>query len=329
MILYESVHYDYVMNFDFGGFMKEWDKKRYYSLDYFLKNKFYEKVFKIPLDAGFTCPNRDGMVGFGGCIFCSSKGSGDFAKGSTKSISHQFDEMKIVMEKKWKSKKYIAYFQAYTNTYGEINRLKSLYYEALNQDGVVGIAIATRPDCLSDDVLSLLDEINKKSYLWVELGLQTSNDEIAKFINRGYETKVFDEACEKLNRLGIDSVVHVIFGLPKEDRESMLNTIRYVCSKNIQGIKMHLLYLVYDSLLYEIHKVNPIIFLTKDEYIDLICTAISIIPDNIVIHRITGDAPRETLVEPKWSLKKWEILNEIDDRLKKYNIYQGIYSYSK
>lgn len=304
--------------------MREWNGKRYHSLDYFLKEKFGEKVFKISLDAGFTCPNRDGTVASGGCIFCSKKGSGDFTLGSKKNISAQFNDMKKIMKSKWKSKKYIAYFQAFTNTYGPVEKLRELYYEALVQEGVVGIAIATRPDCLNEEVLDLLSEINEKTYLWVELGLQTSNEDIAEYINRGYELRVFDEAVEKLNKKGIDIVVHIIFGLPGESKESMMETVRYVSLKNICGIKFHLLHLVKDSPLYEIRKKDEIKFLTKEEYIDLICRSISILPENLVIHRLTGDGPRDTLIEPLWSLKKWEILNEIDMVLKMRDIYQGI-----
>ncbi len=305
--------------------MKEWNSKRYHSLDYFLKEKFGEKVFKIPIDAGFTCPNRDGTAGFGGCIFCSKKGSGDFTLGSKISIHNQFNNMREIMEKKWRSKKYIAYFQAFTNTYGPIEKLKELYFQGLKEEGVVGIAIATRPDCLNEDVLDLLSEINKKTYLWVELGLQTTNDKIAKFINRGYDLKVFDEAVEKLKTRGIEVVVHIIFGLPGETKESMLNSVSYVSFKKINGIKLHLLHLVKDSPLYDVHLKDEINFLTKEEYVDLVCRSISILPEQIVVHRLTGDGPRDTLIGPMWSLKKWEILNEIDQELKNRNIYQGIY----
>lgn len=309
--------------------MNEWNGKRYHSLDYFLKEKFGEKVFKISLDAGFTCPNRDGSVGYGGCIFCSTKGSGDFTLGSKKNITKQFEDMKKIMEAKWKSKKYIAYFQAFTNTYGPVEKLRELYNEALNQEGVVGIAIATRPDCLNEEVIEVLSEINKKTYLWVELGLQTSNEDIAKYINRGYELNVFDEAVEKLNNKGIDIVVHVIFGLPNETTESMLETIKYISLKNISGVKLHLLHLVKDSPLYEIHKKSEIKFLSKEEYIDMICRTLSILPENFVIHRLTGDGPRDTLIGPMWSLKKWEILNEIDKELENRGLYQGFYSKDK
>ena len=306
--------------------MREWNGKRYHSLDYFLREKFGEKVFKIALDAGFTCPNRDGTIADGGCIFCSKKGSGDFTLGSKESISKQFSDMRKTMESKWKSKKYIAYFQAFTNTYGPTEKLKELYYEALSQEGVVGIAIATRPDCLNEDVLNLLSEIDQKKYLWVELGLQTSNENIAKYINRGYELRVFDEAVEKLNKRKIDIVVHIIFGLPNESKKSMIETVKYVSIKGIRGIKFHLLHLVQDSPLYDIHIENEIKFLSKKEYIDLICRSISILPEDVVIHRLTGDGPRDTLIGPLWSLKKWEILNQIDMMLKMRDIYQGVYS---
>jgi len=306
--------------------VKEWNGKRYHSIDYFLKEKFNEKIFKIPLDAGFTCPNRDGTVAFGGCIFCSKKGSGDFTVDSKKSIHDQFTDMKKVMEKKWKCKKYIAYFQAFTNTYGPIERLKEVYFEALKEDGTIGIAIATRPDCLNEEVLDLLSIINEKTYLWVELGLQTANEDVAAYINRGYKLNIFDEAMKNLKKRCIDVVVHIIFGLPGETKESMMDSVKYVSLKNIDGIKFHLLHLVKDSPLYEMSCKDGIKFLSKEEYIDLICKSISILNENIVIHRLTGDGPRDTLVGPLWSLKKWEILNEIDNELKIRNIYQGIYS---
>ncbi|WP_096636295.1 TIGR01212 family radical SAM protein [Clostridium cochlearium] len=301
-----------------------WGDKRYYTLNYFLRKKFGEKVFKISLDAGFSCPNRDGTISSGGCVFCSKRGSGDFAGHRNFSIPSQFEEIKLMMKKKWKGDKYIAYFQAYTNTYAPVKILREKYEEALRQKGVVGLAIATRPDCLDEEILNLLSEINKKTYLWVELGLQTANDNIAKIINRGYELSVFEKVLKELRSRDIDVVVHSILGLPGETKEDMLNTIEYLSHKDIQGIKIHLLHLMKETPLVNMYKKGELKFLTQEEYIDIVCESIAIIRSNIVIHRLTGDAPRNLLIGPKWSLKKWEVLNSIDRELINRNIYQGI-----
>lgn len=306
-----------------------WGDKRYYNLNYFLRQKFGCKVFKISLDAGFSCPNRDGTISKGGCIFCSERGSGDFAGNRSFSIEDQFVHIKEIMNKKWKEGKYIAYFQAYTNTYASIETLREKYGEAVNQDGVVALAIATRPDCLGEDVLNLLEEFNKKVYTWVELGLQTSNEETAQKINRGYRLQVFEKAVKDLRSRNIDVVAHVIFGLPGETKEDMLDTVRYVTSKDIQGVKFHLLHLMQNTPLVKFYDSGELKFMTQNEYIDIICSAIAMTPSNIVIHRLTGDSPRNLLIGPQWSLKKWEILNSIDLELKERNLYQGIYSNEK
>ncbi|GAA0681411.1 MULTISPECIES: TIGR01212 family radical SAM protein [Clostridium] len=302
---------------------KIWGDKRYHSLNYFLREKFGEKVFKISLDAGFSCPNRDGTISRGGCIFCSERGSGDFAGNRNFSITHQFNDIKDMMMKKWKSGKYIAYFQAYTNTYAPIDVLREKYSEAIEQEGVVALAIATRPDCLSKEVLDLLEEFNQKVYVWVELGLQTSKESTAKLINRGYELPVFEKAVKDLRERGIDVVVHTIFGLPQEKRDDMIETIRYLSSKDIQGIKIHLLHLMKDTLMVRLYENGQMNFMSQEDYIELISKAISLLPPEVVVHRITGDAPRDLLIEPQWSLKKWEVLNAIDKYLEDNDIYQG------
>ena len=302
---------------------KEWNGKRYHTLNYFLREKFGEKVFKISLDAGFSCPNRDGKVSKGGCIFCSERGSGDFAGDRRFSIERQFDEIKTMMNKKWKNGKYIAYFQAYTNTYGPIELLREKYEEAVNQEGVVALAIATRPDCLSEEVLDLIEEYSKKVYTWVELGLQTSNDETAKIINRGYDLSVFETAVKNLRKRNIDVVTHVIFGLPNENKEQMLNTIDYVAHSDIQGIKIHLLHVMENTPLEKFYNDGTLKLMDMDEYIDIICEAVTRLPENIVVHRLTGDGPRNLLIGPMWSLKKWEVLNAIDNTLKDRELYQG------
>lgn len=300
-----------------------WGDKRYHSLNYFLREKFGDKVFKIALDAGFSCPNRDGTISSGGCLFCSERGSGDFAGNRNFSITNQFKDIKHMMNKKWKLGKYIAYFQAYTNTYASIQVLREKYEEAVMQEGVVALSIATRPDCLDKEVLDLIEEYSHRVYTWVELGLQTSKDESAKIINRGYKLGTFEEALNELNKRSVDVVVHTIFGLPGETKEDMLRTIDYVSQKNIKGIKMHLLHLLENTPMAELYSEKKLEFLQEDEYIDIICSSITMLPPNMVIHRLTGDAPRELLIGPMWSLKKWEVLNAIDNRLKELDLYQG------
>ncbi|WP_446899867.1 TIGR01212 family radical SAM protein [Clostridium sp. LBM24168] len=301
-----------------------WGDKRYYSLNYYLRHKFGCKVFKISLDAGFSCPNRDGTIGRGGCIFCSKRGSGDFAGDRKFSIHNQFQHIKQVMNKKWKTGKYIAYFQAYTNTYAPVSTLDRKYSEAVKEDGVVGLAIATRPDCLGDDVLDLISKFNEKLYTWVELGLQTSNENTAFKINRGYKLKTFESAVKNLKDRNIDVVVHIIFGLPGEKYEDMINTVKYISNIKVQGVKFHLLHLIENTPMVEFYESGKLKFMTEKEYINIICRAISYTDPNIVIHRLTGDPPRDSLIGPKWSLRKWEILNEIDRSLSDSNIYQGV-----
>ncbi|ERI94531.1 radical SAM protein family [Clostridiales bacterium oral taxon 876 str. F0540] len=307
----------------------DWDGKKYYSLNYFLREKFGEKVFKISLDAGFSCPNRDGTISRGGCVFCSERGSGDFAGDRCFSITRQFEDIKAMMNKKWKEGKYIAYFQAYTNTYAPVSVLREKYEEAVKQEGVVALAIATRPDCLSDEVLDLLEEFNEKVYVWIELGLQTINDNSAKIINRGYKLDVFEEALEKLNKRKIDVVVHAIFGLPGETHEDMLDTVKFIAERQIKGIKFHLLHLMEDTPLVKLYEKGKLKFLEQEEYVDLVCKSITMLPQDMVIHRLTGDAPRELLIGPMWSLKKWEVLNAIDRKFIENNWYQGLYFSTK
>jgi radical SAM protein (TIGR01212 family) len=308
---------------------KDWGGKRYHSLNYFLREKFGEKVFKISLDAGFSCPNRDGTISRGGCLFCSERGSGDFAGDRCFSIESQFEDIKSMMNKKWKEGKYIAYFQAYTNTYAPINILREKYEEAIKQEGVVALAIATRPDCLPPEVLDLLEELSNRVYIWVELGLQTINDDSAKLINRGYPLKTFEEALHNLKKRNIDTVVHTIFGLPGESKEDMMATVKYAANSGIKGIKFHLLHLMKDTPLVKLYERGMLQFLEEEEYIELICHSIAMLPQEVVIHRLTGDAPRELLIGPMWSLKKWEILNAIDRKLIEKNLYQGLYFSTK
>ena len=300
-----------------------WNGKRYHSLNYFLRDKFGEKTFKISLDGGFSCPNRDGKISSGGCLFCSERGSGDFAGNREVSITKQFNDIKEMMAHKWKTGKYIAYFQAYTNTYAPIEDLRKKYEEALNQEDVVAMAIATRPDCLDDDVLDLLEEINNKVYLWIELGLQTYSDETAKLINRGYKIEVFENAMRRLKERNIDVVVHDILGLPGETKEDMLKTIDYIAHSGAKGIKLHLLHLMEHTPMVKLYEMGKLEFLSKEDYIELITEGITLLPKDMVVHRLTGDAPRELLIGPMWSLNKWEVLNSIDKALKDNDLWQG------
>ena len=303
--------------------VKEWNGKRYHSLNYFLRNKFDEKVFKISLDGGFSCPNRDGTISIGGCLFCSESGSGDYAGNRVLSIDKQFCDIKEMMNKKWKEGKYIAYFQAFTNTYAPVEELRKKYEEAINQEGVVALAIATRPDCLGDDVLDLLEEINKDIYVWVELGLQTVSDETARKINRGYKLEVYEDATKRLKERNIDFVTHCIFGLPGETKEDMLKSVDYIAHSGSKGIKFHLLHLMKNTPMVKLYERGELEFVSQDDYIDLICKSIARIPEEMIVHRLTGDAPRDLLIGPIWSLKKWEILNAIDKALIDNEIYQG------
>ncbi len=301
-----------------------WDEKRYHSLNYYLKSRFNEKIYKVSLDGGFTCPNRDGTISKEGCIFCSENGSGEFAGDKNKSIYNQIEQQLELISKKFPEGKVIAYFQNFTNTYGKISKLKKIYEEALKHPRVIGIAIATRPDCISEEVIKLLSELNKKTFLWVELGLQTTNPQSAILINRGWKLEVLDHVIRKLNQHKIKSVAHIILGLPYESEEDMINSVKYIVKQKIWGVKFHLLYIVKGTILENYYNKNKFKVLTKEEYIQILSNCLKELDKNIVIHRLTGDGKRETLVEPKWSLNKREVLNSIDKFLKEKNINQGM-----
>ena len=292
-------------------------------LNDFLKEKFNEKIYKVSLDGGFTCPNRDGKVSRGGCIFCSENGSGDFTATKLKSIHAQIEEQIDLVSKKYKGDKYIAYFQNFTNTYAEVSYLRKIYEEALSHEKIVGLAIATRPDCLGDDVLELLAELNKKTFLWVELGLQTLNDYVAKYFNRAYETEIYKETSEKLNRLNIKFVTHIIIGLPKEENDDYLKTAIFAQNCGTWGIKLHLMYVVKNTPLEKLYLNGDLKVNTKEEYVEKVVNVLENISSEIVVHRLTGDGDRETLVAPLWSIKKIDVLNSIHKELKRRNTYQG------
>ena len=297
--------------------------KRYHTLDYFYKNKFNTKIAKISLNGGFTCPNKDGTKGVGGCIYCSKLGSGDYAGNLSKSITDQFEEIKEKMNKKWPNTKYIAYFQANTNTYAPVNILKEKYEEALKIDGVVGLNIATRSDAITKECLDYLEELNKKTFLNIELGLQTIHKQTNRLINRGETLEEFEAMVKKLRARNINVIVHIINGLPFETKEMMLETVKYVNSLDIQGIKIHMLHIIKDTKLAKLYKEQPFHVLTREEYVDIVCDELELLRPEIVINRITGDPNPDELIEPKWLIKKFGVLNEIDKEMERRNSYQG------
>lgn len=298
--------------------------KRYHTLDYFYKKKFGEKVFKVSLNAGFSCPNLDGTVGYGGCIFCSKLGSGEFAGSKKDSLEKQFQTIKKMMHKKWPQAKYIGYFQARTNTYAPLPILKEKYETILKQENVVGINIATRPDSISDECLDYLENLAKKTYLTIELGLQTIKEETINFINRCNTLACFDDMVKKLRQRKINIVVHIINGLPYENKEDMLKTIEYLNKLDIQGIKIHMLSILKGTALEQIYKEKKFHLLTKEEYIDIVISQLELLRPEIVIHRITGSPDTKELVEPHWLTKKLCILNDIDKEMVRRNTFQGI-----
>lgn len=300
--------------------------KRYHTLDYFYKNKFNSKVFKVSLNAGFSCPNIDGTVGYGGCIYCSKSGSGEFAGNKKDNLKKQFNDIKEKMHKKWPKAKYIGYFQARTNTYAPVDKLKELYETILEEDNVVGLNIATRPDSITDECLNYLEELNKKTYLTIELGLQTINDKTSKLINRCHSLKCFKDMVKKLRERNIDVVVHIINGLPYETKEDMLNTVKYLNKLDIQGIKIHMLSILKDTPLEKLYKEKKFHIISKEEYIDIVISQLELLREEIVIHRITGDPDPKDLIEPNWLIKKFCVLNDIDKEMVKRNTYQGKYT---
>lgn len=288
----------------------------YLSFNKYLKDKFGQKVYKISLDGGFTCPNRDGKAGTRGCIFCSKGGSGDFAESREMSITEQIENGKKKVEKKIKNGKYIAYFQAFTNTYAPVEMLRQKYEEAINHPDIVALSIATRPDCLGDDVLRLLDEMNKIKPVFVELGLQTIHQKSAKYIRRGYDLSIYDKAVRDLKKIGVNVVVHVILGLPNESENDMLETVKYVCESGANGIKLQLLHVIDGTDLANDYEKGLFKTLEFDEYVNLIVKCVKIIPKDIVIHRLTGDGAKKDLIAPLWSADKKRVLNAINKALR-------------
>ena len=287
---------------------------KYTSLNQYLKNRFSTKVYKIALDGGFTCPNRDGTLGTRGCIFCSKGGSGDFAENRELSIYDQIEQGKRKVAGKIKDGKYIAYFQAFTNTYASVDRLESLYMQAIEHEDIVALSIGTRPDCLDDNVIELLERLNKIKPIFVELGLQTIHENTAKYIRRGYELSVYDDAVRRLHKAGLNVVTHLIIGLPNETKDDMLKSVEYVC-RVTDGIKLQLLHILKGTDLEAQYNAGKIKVLTLDEYCDIICDCIKIIPESVVVHRLTGDGAKKDLIAPLWSADKKNVLNTLNKRI--------------
>ena len=300
------------------------DNKRYHTLNYFYKNKFGIKVFKVSLNGGFSCPNLDGRIGYGGCIYCSKSGSGEFGGDKEDSLEEQFLKMKEVVNKKHIPCKYIGYFQARTNTYASLDVLKEKYECILKQDDVIGLNIATRCDAISDDCLDYLEELSKRTFLTIELGLQTIHEKTSVLINRCHSLKQFEDMVIKLRKTNINVCVHIINGLPYETEEMMLDTVRYLNKLDIQGIKIHMLYIIKDTVIDTMYKKERFKILSKEEYIDIVIKQLELLRPEIVINRITSDPDKETLVEPRWLVDKCQLLNDIDKEMKSRNTYQGI-----
>ena len=304
-------------------FINSNDNKRYYTFNYYLKETYQSKVFKVSLNANFSCPNRDGFVGFGGCSFCSSSGSGEYAGNTQDNLIKQFEDIKEKMHLKWKDAKYIAYFQAYTNTYAPLKRLKECYQPFLDNPDVLALAIATRPDCLALETIAYLDSLTTQKDIWLELGLQTTYDESAQSFNRCYDYEVFLECLAKLEKTKLKVCVHLINGLPNETREMMIENVKRLSKLPIQAIKIHMLHLVTDAKMGQEYLKKPWSLLTLEEYVEICAEQLRYLREDIIIQRLTGDAKKENLIEPQWTLNKTNVLNSIDKYMVKNNYMQG------
>jgi len=298
-------------------------QKRYSTFNAHLREVFGEKIFKVSLDGGFTCPNRDGSVAHRGCTFCSQRGSGDFAGHRRDDLAQQFHTIKDRMHEKWKGGKYLGYFQAFSNTYAPVSELREKYEVILEQEDVVGLSIATRPDCLPDDVLDYLTELNERTYLWVELGIQSIHPKTAELINRAHDLDCFTQGVQKLRQRDINVCAHIIDGLPQETPEMMMETALEMARQDLQGIKIHLLHLLKNTAMVKQYEEGLLQLMSKEDYIQIVCDQLEILPSDMIIHRLTGDGPRDLLIGPEWSLKKWEVLNAIDDELERRETWQG------
>lgn len=297
--------------------------KRYYSVDQYLKEQFGEKVYRISLNGGMTCPNRDSTKGSRGCIFCSRGGSGDFAGNAAASITEQIESGKQALASKTKCRKFIAYFQAYTNTYAPVSYLRSIFMEAVRHPDIALLSIATRPDCLSEEILELLSELNQIKPVWAELGLQTIHEKTADFIRREFSLPCYENSISQLRTRGIPVISHLILGLPGENREDILQTIDYTARSPIQGVKLQLLHILKDTDLADFYTASPFPVFRLDEYCDLIADCLERLPSDMVIHRLTGDGPRKLLIAPLWSTDKKRVLNTIQKKLRERDTWQG------
>lgn len=303
--------------------MENWNGKPYHSFDYMLKERFGEKIYKVALDAGMTCPNRDGTLGSRGCIFCSAGGSGDFAGSRQDSITQQIEKQAASIRQKRGVAKFIAYFQAYTNTYAPVDYLRKIYTEAISHPDIVAISIGTRPDCLGEDILQLLDELNQKKPVWVELGLQTIHETTARYIRRGYPLSCFEQAVSELRKRNLDVIVHTILGLPDESKNDILSTIEYLNHRDIQGIKLQLLHVLKGTDLAEDYLAGKFQVYSMEEYLELVIDCLEHLNPEIVIHRLTGDGPKDLLIAPLWSSAKRTVLNTLHRECKLRHAFQG------
>lgn len=303
--------------------MENWNGKPYHSFDYMLKERFGEKIYKVALNGGMTCPNRDGTLGSRGCIFCSAGGSGDFAGNRQDSITQQIEKQASSIRQKRGVAKFIAYFQAYTNTYAPVDYLRKIYTEAISHPDIVAVSIGTRPDCLDKDILQLLDELNQKKPVWVELGLQTIHETTAQYIRRGYPLSCFEQAVSELRKRNLDVIVHTILGLPGENRNDILSTIEYLNHQDIQGIKLQLLHVLKGTDLADDYLAGKFQVYTMEEYLDLVIDCLEHLNPEIVIHRLTGDGPKDLLIAPLWSSAKRTVLNTLHRECKLQHSFQG------
>ena len=303
--------------------MKNWNGKPYYSFDYMLKERFSEKIYKTALNGGMTCPNRDGTLGTRGCIFCSQGGSGDFAGDRRDSITLQIDKQAAKLSQKRKASAFIAYFQAYTNTYAPAEYLKKIYTEAIRHPLVAAVSIGTRPDCLGPEVLDLLEELNRIKPVWVELGLQTIHEQTAEYIRRGYPLSCFEDAVKALHQRNLEVIVHTILGLPGESRKDILETMEYLNRQKIQGIKLQLLHVLKGTDLAQDYLDGKFSVYSMEEYLDTVIDCLEHLSPDIVIHRLTGDGPKDLLIAPLWSSKKRNVLNALHHECKMRGAYQG------
>nr|WP_288544639.1 TIGR01212 family radical SAM protein [uncultured Faecalibacillus sp.] len=299
------------------------DNKRYHTYNYYLKNKYHQKVAKVALNADFTCPNRDGSKGYGGCIFCSSSGSGDYAGNVHDHLEKQFQTISQIMKRKWPECAYIAYFQANTNTYGPLDKIKNMIQPFLEKEDIKGIALATRPDCLSEEIVCYLSEVNQTKDVYIELGLQTIHDETSKLINRGHTYQEFLDGLALCRQYNLEVCVHIINGLPFETKEMMIETAKTLGQLDIQALKIHMLFVVKNTKLQQMYENHEFEMLTRQEYIDIVVEQLRYINPEIVLERLTGDGKIDDLIAPMWSIKKVTILNDIDKQMKERDIFQG------